>query len=409
MITRATAARLGLLTSLYVSQGLPFGFFTQALPVLLRKHGLSLEQIGLSSLLAIPWALKFLWAPLVDRYSLRRFGRRRSWIVPMQVLTVVVLLVTALREPTASFRWVFAAVLSINLLSATQDIATDGLAVDMLHVHERGLANGIQVAGYRAGMIIGGGALLIFFEKIGWTWTFVAMAGLVAATSIPVVLTREREAHADDSPRAQPRTNFWRRPYALRVLALLMVYKLGDAFAVGMLRPFLTDLGLSIGDVGWLIGTVGLVAGLLGALAGGGLITRLGRRRALVAFAGFQAIAVFGYAYVAKDHPGSTVIYGLCAAEHFAGGMATAALFTCMMDWTEPDTVATDYTIQASVVVIATGVAASLSGFSAQRLGYGAHFLLASVFALLVPPLVCALFPRLSGPSAPAVEAARCA
>jgi MFS family permease len=146
-MTRISASRLGLLASLYVSQGLPFGFFTQALPVLLRKHGLSLAEIGLSSLLAVPWALKFVWAPLVDRYSVRRFGRRRSWIVPMQVMTIAVLLLTALHPPTTSFRWVLAAVLVVNLLSATQDIATDGLAVDMLEPHERGLANGIQVAG----------------------------------------------------------------------------------------------------------------------------------------------------------------------------------------------------------------------------------------------------------------------
>ncbi len=408
MIARGTAARLGLLASLYVSQGLPFGFFTQALPVLLRKHGLSLEQIGLSSLLAVPWALKFVWAPLVDRYSLKRIGRRRSWIIPMQILTVLLLLATALREPTASFRWVLVAVLGVNLLSATQDIATDGLAVDMLAVHERGLANGIQVAGYRAGMILGGGALLIFFERIGWTWTFVAMAGLVSIASLPVVMSRERDAPAADPLRVHPRTNFFRRPYALRVLTLLTVYKLGDAFAVGMLRPFLSDQGLSIGDIGWLVGTVGFVAGLLGALAGGGLITRIGRKRSLVGFAGIQAVTVLGYAYVAKGHPGNAVLCGLCAAEHFAGGMATAALFTCMMDWTEPDTAATDYTIQASVVVIATGVAASLSGFSAQRLGYGAHFLIASVFALSVPLLVRVLFPKPEGPSVPTAEAAPC-
>ncbi len=407
---RASTARLGLLTSLYVAQGLPFGFFTQALPVLLRKHGLSLGAIGLSSLLAIPWALKFLWAPLVDRYSVRRFGRRRTWILPMQLLTILVLLFTSLREPTESFRWVLVAVLVVNFLSATQDIATDGLAVDMLEVHERGLANGIQVAGYRAGMIVGGGALLIFFERIGWTWTFVTMAGLVAATSIPIFLSRqERKNVSDEVARRAHAISFFRRPYAVRVLILLAIYKFGDAFAVGMLRPFLADLGLSIGDVGWLIGTVGFVAGLLGALAGGAMVTRIGRKRSLVTFAILQAATVFGYAYVAKGHAGNAMLYGLCAGEHFAGGMATAALFTCMMDWTEPRTSATDYTIQASAVVIATGAAASLSGFSAQRLGYGTHFLLASGLALSVPPLVAVLFPRNAGPGGRPMEVHPCA
>lgn len=392
--SRARAGRLGLLASLYVSQGLPFGFFTQALPVLLRRRGLSLADIGLSSLLAIPWALKFMWAPLVDRFFFARLGRRRSWILPMQLLTIVVLACVALAPPGHSLRWLLVAVLGVNFLSASQDIATDGLAVDMLAPSERGLANGIQVAGYRAGMILGGGALLVLFERIGWTSTFLIMAVLVAATTVPIALHSEPPAAAAPASLARTVTGFWRRPETPQVLALLVVYKLGDAFAVGMLRPFLADLGLSMADIGWLVGTVGFAFGLVGALAGGGLITRMGRRRSLVAFAAFQAVSVLLYACVALTHSVSLARLALATAlEHFAGGMATAALFTCMMDWTGAESAATDYTIQASVVVIATGAAASLSGFSAQRLGYGGHFVLAGGLAVLAPILVYALFP----------------
>ena len=153
--------RLGLLGTLYLSQGLPFGFFTQALPLIMRKRGMSLESIGLSSLLALPWALKFVWSPYVDRY-----GTRKSWILPLQLLTALTLVGTAIARD--AFAVVLASVLLTNLLCATQDIATDGLAVDMLANEERGLANGVQVAGYRVGMILGGGVLLIFHERLGW-------------------------------------------------------------------------------------------------------------------------------------------------------------------------------------------------------------------------------------------------
>ncbi|MGK3960719.1 MFS transporter [Sorangium sp. So ce118] len=398
--------RLGLLTSLYMCQGLPFGFFTQALPVLLRKQGISLEGIGLASLLALPWALKFLWAPLVDRFFSPRLGRRRSWILPSQGLMILVLGLLSLRGPGEGLSWVLAAVLIVNLLSATQDIATDGLAVDMLAPGERGWANGIQVAGYRAGMIVGGGALLVLFDRLGWGLTFAFMALSIALLSVPTLLTREAGG-APGSDRAASvaaiATSFWRRPHARQVLALLVVYKLGDAFAVGMLRPFLSDIGLSLSDIGWLVGTVGFVAGLLGALAGGALVLRLGRRSSLVGFAVLQAASVLGYAYVARAEPGVPLLAALCALEHFAGGMATAALFTCMMDWTCRESAATDYTIQASTVVIATGVASAASGFSAGRLGYPLHFSLAAALAALSPVAALLLFPGRRHPAEPAL------
>ncbi|AUX39689.1 MFS transporter [Sorangium cellulosum] len=401
--------RLGLLTSLYVCQGLPFGFFTQALPVLLRKQGISLEGIGLSALLALPWALKFLWAPLVDRFFFPRLGRRRSWILPLQGLMTVALGLAALREPREGLSPVFIAVLVINLLSATQDIATDGLAVDLLEPGERGWANGIQVAGYRAGMIVGGGALLVLFDRLGWGLTLGAMALAVALLSVPTLLVREAERPGEGARAASVgaiAASFWRRPRAGQVLALIVVYKLGDAFAVGMLRPFLSDLGLSLADIGWLLGTVGFVAGLLGALAGGALVLRLGRRTSLVGFGALQMVSVIGYVYAARAAPGVPLLAALCAFEHFAGGMATAALFTCMMDWTARESAATDYTIQASAMVIATGLAAAASGFSAGRLGYPLHFTLAAGLAALSPAVAYGLFPSARAPGKAALEAA---
>ena len=394
-------ARLGLLGSLYFAQGLPFGFFTQALPAMLRKQGFSLTEIGLSSLLAVPWALKFVWAPLVDRFQLPGLGRRRSWILPLQALSTLTLVALGLSRALGTAA-LMAAVFALNLLCATQDIATDALAVDTLAPEERGLANGLQVAGYRVGMIVGGGALLMFNDQLGERGTFLAMAALMAAASLPILLAREPVA----TRRPSARSHFLRRPGAARLLVLIVSYKFGEAFATGMLRPFLADRGLTLADLGWLLGTVGFVAGLLGALAGGALVNRLGRRTALLAFGVLQAATVAGYAWLALSPRGGGWLTALCAAEHFTGGLATAALFTCMMDWSTGDSGATDYTVQASAVVIATGLAATVSGVSAQALGYAGHFSLAAALSLGALAAVAALFPK-EAPCAPPSTPAR--
>ncbi len=389
----STPVVLGLLGSLYFSQGLPFGFFTQALPVLLRKQGFSLGEIGLTSLLALPWALKFVWAPAVDRHSIARIGRRTSWIVPLQLGSVAILVALAASGRTSSMSVLMGAVFLLNLVAATQDIATDGLAVDMLEPSDRGFANGLQVAGYRVGMIVGGGVLLVLHDRLGASGTFLAMAALTALATLPILVTREPVLPAAEGARARKVVHFLRRPGSARLLLLLVAYKAGDAFATSMLRPFLADAGLSLSDIGWLLGTVGFVAGLVGALVGGGLVNRLGRRTSLVVFGLLQAATVAGYAYLAIGTPSMRALYTLCAAEHFAGGMATAALFTCMMDWCARESSATDYTVQASAVVIASGVASALAGFSAQALGYFGHFCLATALALAALVAVRRCFP----------------
>ncbi|NOJ80454.1 MFS transporter [Myxococcus xanthus] len=373
-----TATKLGLLSSLYLSQGLPFGFFTQALPVLLRHQGLSLPSIGLAHLLALPWALKFLWAPPMDRHGSTRWGRRRGYILPLQCLSSGLLLALALPEGGLDMRLLMAAVLGINLLAATQDVATDGLAVDLLAPAERGWGNGVQVAAYRVGMILGGGVMLAVFDAVGWRPTFLALGTLLLLATVPMALFREPPTAP---PPAQSLGLRWwlKRPGAGAWLTLLVVYKAGEALATGMLRTFLVDEGLSLTAIGWLLGGVGFTAGLVGALLGGGLVVRLGRRRALLVFGGIQAGAVLLYALVAQGPTSLPLLTLVCGAEYVASGMATAAVFTAMMDACRPDHAATDYTVQASLVVLATGAAAALSGFSAQALGYAGHFTLAAL------------------------------
>lgn len=396
--------KIWLLTSLYFAQGLPFGFFVQALPVLLRQGGASLPATSMASLLAIPWGLKFLWAPLVDRHHLPGLGRRRSWILPLQGLAVLTLLGLAWLRPTLTrgaetvqVVALLAGILLANLMAATQDIATDGFAVDLLDESERGVGNGVQVAGYRLGMIFGGGPLVLCFARFGWATTFSLMAGLLLLTTVP--LWRYRERPAPEPPLVPPPSvlpaaarppgygaaalAFLRRDGALPWLAVLFLYKSGEALATGMLRTFLVDRHLDLGDVARIVGIFGSVMGLCGSLLGGVLVNRLGRRPALRLFGLLQALAVLGYALAAWRGLGTELLYVICGFEHLASGLATAALFTAMMDVSRPETGATDYTLQACVVVNATLVSAALSGFVAHAIGYPAHFAACAAVCLL--------------------------
>lgn len=370
-----TPAKLGLLGTLYISQGLPFGFFTQALPAVMRQQGISLAAIGLSTLLMLPWGLKFLWAPWVDH------GPRRRWILPLQLASATVLILLALADPARSLTWLIVGVLVTNLLAATQDIATDGLAVDLLSHRERGLGNGVQVAGYRVGMIIGGGGLLVAFETIGWASTFACAAVLLLLATVPVWRFREpTRPTVQRQPGALLEALRWFTADGgrLRWLAVLLVYKAGDYLGTSMLRPYFVDRGYGLADLGILLGTAGFAAGLVGALLGGAVVQRLGRRNALVGFGLLQAASVASYALLSLGG-GDVAVYAAVIFEHVATGMATAALFTLMMDRCRPEHAGTDYTVQASVVVLANGVAGAIGGSTAQALGYAANFGLGGV------------------------------
>ncbi len=379
-----------LLTSLYFSQGLPFGFFTQALPVLLREDGASLSRIGVSGLLFLPWALKWIWAPWVDAT-----GLRKQWIVPLQLATIGTALLLAAVEgsPQDKLFWLKTAIVLSALFAATQDVPTDALAVNLLHPAERGLGNAVQVGGYRLGMVLGGGVLFIVLDRLGWTATFLAMAAFLTLTLLPVLRFPEAQVlppAADRVRRGNPLAGVWARlklPGMALLLLWLVAYKFGDAMASAMAKPYLVDAGWSKSAIGVWSGIVGSVGGLIGALLGGLLSDRYGRRRAVLICGIAQTVAVALYALHAVGLGGDGLLKSAVAIEHVLGGMATVALFTLMMDASDPAHAGTDYTLQASTVVIATGIASVVGGFLGDAMGFAGLFTLAA----LLSGLGCAL------------------
>lgn len=413
MQDRGVVYKLSLLFCLYFSQGLPFGFFSHAIPTLLRSSGVDLEIIGLVSFLAFPWGMKFLWAPWVDRWHIPALGQRKSWILPLQLAAISLLLgfslIDAGQLASGQWFWLFVLLGLMNLVAATQDIATDGLAVQALPPAQRGLANGMQVGGYRVGMVFGGGLVLVLIAQVGWRYGFVALAVLLALVTVPVLFLRESSvasvsgrAEAADAHAAVPAVSsragtqsawqvlwqFVRQHRMWRWLLVMMLYKVGDSFGSAMGKPLLVDLGLSLDVIGWIGGGVGMGAGICGAIAGGIWVQRLGRVKAFVAFGVLQSMSLLGYAWLAGREVSLEAVVAVNALEHFAGGMATAALFTLMMDACRHDEAGTDYTVQASLQVSIVGLAHGFSGFSAAAFGYGWHFVIAATVSALVLLLV---------------------
>lgn len=372
--TMSRGYKISLLAALYMAQGLPYGFFTQALPVLLRDAGLSLKAISATSLLFLPWALKFLWAPFVDHR-----GTRKAWLLPLQLAAVICALVLAGLDLGHGYLIVLAAAFVFNLVAACQDIATDGLAVRMLDSHERGLANGLQVGAYRFGMILGGGFLLWVFARSNWSVMFLSMAALLALTVLPVLALREPTASGrGPRPEFASLARGWlarlRVCGMLPFIGLICFYKFGDSMVAALIGPFLRDFGLTKEMIAIMKGTVGSLASLAGAGIGGWMAYRAGRRLTLLACGVLQSLSLVPYVLVAAGLGGIPLLWVATIAEHLLGTMATVALFTLMMDASDPEHAGTDYTLLACAIVFAMGFANFAGAAIADATGYAVSF-----------------------------------
>ncbi len=377
------AQKISLLVALYFAQGLPFGFFTIVLPATLRKAGLSLTTIGLVSLLlTLPWLLKFLWAPFVDHR-----GTRRAWLLSLQSAALIVAAAITQLPLESSYVLLFAMAFTFNLIAATQDIATDGLAIRMLDARELGIANGIQVGAYRVGMMFGGGLLLKIFDLTDWTVTFAGMAALIALTMIPVLAMREPPDAANVAPPRTTELMFgWLRrlltPGVLLLAGLIFCYRFGDQMLTTLLVPFLTDRGLGLSGIAVLKGWVGNAMSIVGALLGGWLAFSTPRRNALL-ISGVGQVASFTlYVAIALGAGGIGLLWVATIVEGLLGTMATVALFALMMDASDPEHAGTDYTLLACVVLV-VGMIANIAGASlADAFGYATAFATGAVLAL---------------------------
>lgn len=386
----------GLLASLYVAQFLPVAFFMQTLPVFLRQQGVSLEAIGLINLLSLPWTLKVIWAPFVDRYGWTRWGHYKSWILAMQSLLVVTLIFCASLNIQTHFQLLMIGMLLAISFAATQDIATDALAIELLEPSQRGLGNSIQTAGSYLGGILGGGGLLVLLDYWGWTGSLLTMALSVLLLLIPVLFYREQLA----SYRSEQNINwmvfvkFFRRPGIGLWILILLLYMMGVTIANTMFRPLLVDLGLSLAQIGLMNGIVAYSAGLVGAFLGGFLIKPLGRKKALIVFGLLMAIANAAFILPTLGFTSLPILYLLSIGFQFAYSMACIPMFTIMMDNSRLGTAGFDYTLQISIVFVGSLIAGGLSGFIAKAIGYQGVFAISVAITVVSVIIVAAVFDR---------------
>jgi RhtX/FptX family siderophore transporter len=386
--------------ALYVTQGLPMGLAFMALPAILRKLGYSTEAIGMVGLVILPWALKFLWAPFVDRSGNGWLGRRRSWIIPAQI--IIVLLYGFIALTAASHVTVTAIIVLLvfaNTVSATQDIAADGWTVELLRGPRLAWANGLQIGGFASGMLIGGAVTVAVFEHGGWIYAFGLLAALTALSIVPVLLVPDGRRDGNDR-RGAPAPSLRemiRRPGALVIISVAALFHFASSMVGAMLGPFLVDSGLSLVDVGVITGTGIACIAIVGAATGGMLARTFGARPTAIAAGFVSALSLSlwtaGTAFFGVSV--STAVAIMCVTG-VAGGIAYVAFYTIFMQWASLDQAGTDFTVLQCTESCTNIVAAIVAGFLASRLGFGGLFLFATAIGLLAMGWISLALARLS-------------
>jgi PAT family beta-lactamase induction signal transducer AmpG len=417
---------LGLLLSLYLAQGLPAGFITQALPAILRQYHVSLQLIGWSGLLLFPSAVKFLWAPLVDHHYSEKVGQSRSWILPSSALAILILIGVAMFEPsslvhTQSAIILFSLLFLLSIIGATQDIATDGLAVRILGLSLRSAGNAIQVTGYRMGLILGGGVLLIVMDYSPWSAVFFAMIVLIVLNTIPIFFFKEpiwiEKISKNKVPKITVKKDFsyqrlqskwihflkkvqfqfgyfWSNVEMRAWLLVLLVFKIADYMSSGMVKPMMVDMGFSLTKIGFWGTILGSLSSLVGAALAAWLMRHMRRVTALVIFNGLQALTTGLYALIAwlfAHHYAldGWELYAANAIEHVAAAMAMVGLLTIAMDYARPQHAGSDFTFQVCITTFLAGMGYLSSGYLAAGLGYAGQFGLSAILGLvLLLPIV---------------------
>ncbi len=354
------------------------GIVVDTLPVYLRAHGVSLAAIGVFSSLTVPWTLKPLWAPLVDR-----FGDRRHWIAAALSLMALATFAMPFADPAAPGALLVAAVLLLTFAGATQDIAIDAYTIGLLAPGEEGVGNGVRVSAYRAALVASGGGLLLLAGRAGWPLAF-ELAGLIFA-ALAMLALRAPHVPVVRQPVAAWTRAFvaWlARPGAGAVLVFIVLYKLADVSMGPMVKPFWLDSGLSVDDIALVSTTAGVALTVVGALVGGAFTSRYGIFRGLWVLGLLQAASNLAYAGAAAAGGGRPAIYAASMLESFTGGLGTAPFLAFLMHVCDREQAATQYALLSALFGLTRSVSAPFTGFGAAHFGYTGYFALTGALAL---------------------------
>lgn len=371
------------------SSGLPLALTGGTLQAWLTVKGVDLTTIGLFALVGQPYTYKFLWAPLMDRYSIPLLGRRRGWLVLTQLALLGAIAWMGTLSPNDS-PWLLAGLaLAVAFLSASQDIVFDAYRTDILGAEERGAGAAVSVFGYRIAMLVSGGLALILADGwLGWRGTYWLMAALMLVGVVTVWVAEEpaappRAPHTLGQAVREPLAEFFARDGAWLLLLLIVLYKLGDAFAGSLSTAFLLrGPGFSLTEVGLVNKWLGVGATILGALAGGALMARLRLYRALLLFGVLQAVTNLGYMALALAGKSYVLMIGAVAAENLCGGMGTAAFVALLMAMCDRRHSATQYALLSALAALGRVYVGPAAGEMAKIFGWPEFFLFTFLVAL---------------------------
>ena len=364
-----TSPRVAPLLVLGFASGLPLALTSGTLQAWATVAGVPLQQIGFLTLVGTAYTLKFLWAPLVDRYAPPLLGRRRGWMLVTQVLLALAIMVMGTLSPSSALQTLALLAVLVAFLSATQDIAFDAYCTDVLRKEERGAGAAIKVMGYRVAMIVSGGLALILADQwIGWGNTYVVMGGLMLLCALATLWAPEPE-HVAKPPRS---------------LLLIVLYKLGDAFAGALSTTFLIrGAGYTPTEVGAVNKVMGMAATVVGALAGGLIMSRWTLYRSLMVFGLLQAVSNLGYWLIAVSPKSIWLMGAAVGLENLCGGLGTAAFVGLLMALCRQRFSATQFALLSALSAVGrTYLAGPLTPPLVEHLGWPGFFLVTVVIAL---------------------------
>jgi PAT family beta-lactamase induction signal transducer AmpG len=391
-----TNRRMVVMVLLGFASGLPLPLTAGTLQAWLTVTGIDIKTIGIFSLVGLPYTLKFIWSPFMDRFVPPWLGRRRGWIVSMQVLLLLGIAVMALTSPGRMPLALAAIALGVAFFSASQDIVIDAYRTDVLPQKERGIGVAVFIFGYRIAMLVAGALALIMSDIIGWQKTYFFMALFMIFGMLGAFTGREPDHHIIPPRTMQeavwgPLKDFFSRKSAIIIILFIILYKLGDAYAGALSTAFLLrGVNFTPTDVGTINKGMGLVATIVGALFGGTLMVKMGLFRSLWYFGILQMVSNLSFMVLAIVGKSYTAMIVAVAFENLAGGMGSTAFVAFVMALCNKRFSATQFALLSSLSVLGRVVISPTSGYIVSYVGWANFFLLTTVAAL--PGLLLVLY-----------------
>jgi PAT family beta-lactamase induction signal transducer AmpG len=367
--------------------GLPLLLTMSVLQAWMTDAGVDLSVIGMMALVGLPYTLKFLWAPFMDRFTLPFLGRRRGWMLLAQIALTVSIASLGQSDPTQN-PWLLAfAAFLVTFFSASQDIVVDAYRREDLSDEELGLGSSLYINGYRVGMLLASGGGLIMADHMDFSMVYLILAGCMLPGLLTTLLSPEPETPAG-TPRSMreavvdPLVEYFSRKDALLILVFILLYKVGDTMASAMTTPFYLDIGFSKTEIGAVVKLFGFWATIAGGLAGGLMMLRLGINRCLWVFGFLQAASTAGFALLANVGYSVAWLSAVIAFENLSSGMGTAAYAAFMASITNKKFTATQYALLTSLMGVPRVLASAPTGFLAKNVGWETFFIACTLVAI---------------------------